>query len=149
MNPVAAVNDRQRFHIARSAVIDRRYRADLFTPINAARSGCFVHHDFAKAGTERLKFLPKPRCHVFDRRIIESSDFVEIRVIELLQERFHRRANFSVIIKPAGRRIDVAFHRDFDFETVPVHPAAFVTLGRIRQCLGRFESKIFYQANPH
>ena len=102
-----------------------------------------MHHDFAKARTKRLKPLPEPRCHVFDRRVIEASDFVEVGMVELLHKRFHLRANLGVIVKPAGRQIDVAFHGDFDFETVPVHPAAFVTLRRIWQRLRSLESEIF------
>ncbi len=101
-----------------------------------------MHRDLAKAGTERLKFLPEPRGHVFNRRIIQPRDFVEIGVIELLDERLHRRADLGVIVKPAGRWIDGAFHRNLDFETVPVHPPALVALGRIRQRLGRFKIKI-------
>ena len=45
-----------------------------------------MHDDLAKPGTDRLKFLPKPRGHIFNRRIIEPCDFVEVRVIELLHE---------------------------------------------------------------
>lgn len=102
-----------------------------------------MHDYFAKAGTEWLKFLPKPRRHVFDRRIVEPGDFVEIRMVEALNERLHGRSNLRVVIKPAGHRIDLAFHGNFDFETVSMHSAAFVAFRRIGQRLGRLESKIF------
>src|SRR5436190_4186070 len=103
-----------------------------FAAVNAPRGRRFVHNDFAKTGTKRLKFLPEPRGHVFDRRVLESRDFVEIGVIELLHEGFHGRADFGMIVKPAGGRIDLAFHGDFDFETMAVHPAALMAFWRFR-----------------
>ena len=84
----------------------KQLKSQSFAPINAARSGRFVHDDLGKARTEWLKSLPEPRRHIFDRRIIEPGDFVEVSMIQLVHERFHRSANFSVIVKPAGRWID-------------------------------------------
>ena len=121
----------------------------LLAAIDATRGRRFVNDDLAKAGAKRLEFFPEPGRHVFNRRIFEARDFIQIGMIELLKERLHRGANFSVIVKPAARGIDFAFHGDFDFETVPVHPAAFVAFRRVRQSLRRLEAKFFCQANAH
>jgi hypothetical protein len=117
--------------------------------INASGRGRFVYDNFVKTGTDGQKFLPKPRGHVFDSRIIEPRDLIEIRVIEQVDERLHRRPNFSVIIKPSGRWIDCAFHGDFNLETMSVHPSALVALRRFGQRLCRFKGEIFGQANAH
>ena len=99
--------------------------------------------DFAKAGALRGNLFPKPRRHVFDRRIFQAGDLIQIRMVELRDKRFHRRADPRVIVNPAARAIDFAFDRNFHFEAVPVHPAALVTLGRGRQSLRGFKGKIF------
>src|SRR5882724_3767037 len=121
----------------------------LFAPIHAARGRRFVHDDFAKTGAQRFKLFPEPRRHVLDRWIFEARNFVEIRMIELPNDWLHRVGNLRVIVDPAGRRIDLAFDRNLDLETVSVHSAALVALGRFRQGLGRFELKIFGKAHAH
>ena len=70
-------------------------------------------------------------------------------MVETLEQRFHGRADFRVIVKPAARRIDLALHGNLDSETMPVHSPAFVAFRRIRQRLGRFEIKVFGQSDAH
>jgi len=102
-----------------------------------------VHDDFAKTRTLRFQFLPKPLGHVFNRRILQAFDIVQIGVIEHFHQRFHRVAYFGVIVNPPGFWIDIAFHRNFDLETVAMHTPAFVALRRVGQSLRRFKSEIF------
>ena len=78
-----------------------------------------------------------------------ARDFIEISVIEKLDERLHRGADFGMIVKPAGRGIDFAFHGDFNLKTMSVHPATFVAFRRVRKRLGRLECEVFGQANTH
>src|SRR5438270_8708708 len=54
-----------------------------------------------------------------------------------------------MIIEPTGRVIDLAFDRNLDLKTVPVHPSALVAFRRFRQRLGGFELKIFCQPDAH
>jgi hypothetical protein len=70
-------------------------------------------------------------------------------MIQHLQERFHGRSNFGMIINPADFWIDISFHRNLNFETVTVHAPAFVTLRHGRQGLRRFEGEILGQPGPH
>src|SRR5947207_12631003 len=70
-------------------------------------------------------------------------------MVETFEQRFHGRADFRVIVKPAARGIDLALHGNLDFETMPVHSPALVAFRRIRQRLGRFEIKIFCQSDAH
>ena len=82
----------------------------LLAAINAARSRCFVHDDFAKTRTLRFQFLPKPLGHVFNRRILQAFDIVQIGVVEHFHQRFHRVAYSGVIVNPPGFWIDIPFH---------------------------------------
>ena len=70
-------------------------------------------------------------------------------MVELRNQRFHRGADFRVVINPAALRGDFAFDRDFDFEAVPMHFAALMSFGRAGQSLGGFEAEIFCQASAH
>jgi hypothetical protein len=93
--------------------------------------------------------LPKPRRHIFDRRILQSHDIIEIRVIEQRDERFHGRADLGVIVNPAAPVIDFAFDRYLHFEAVSMHLATLVPLRRRREGLSGFEGKIFREAGAH
>src|SRR5438874_11721299 len=113
----------------------------LLASVTAPGGRRFVHDNFAKAGTLRLQFLPEPFRHFFNRWVLQSFDVVEISVVQHFQERFHRVANFRVVVNPSGFWIDIAFHGNFDLKTVSMHAPAFMTLRRFRQNLRCFKSK--------
>ena len=54
-----------------------------------------------------------------------------------------------MVINPADRRIDIALDRNFDLETVSVHPPAFVALRRLGQSLRCFEGEVLGQPRFH
>ena len=108
-----------------------------------------MHDDLAEARALASQFLPEPFRHVFDRWVLQAFDIVEVRVVEYFQKWLHGLADLRVVINPSDFRIDVAIDRYFDFKTVSVHPAAFVTLRGLRQSLGRFESEVLGQARSH
>jgi hypothetical protein len=93
--------------------------------------------------------LPKPAGHVFDGRILQAWDLIEIGMIEHLRERAHCSADGGMIEEPAGFRIDGALDGNLHLKTVPVHLAALVALRSEGQCLGGFECEIFGQADLH
>src|SRR5687768_1737357 len=70
----------------------------LLAAIDTARSWRFMHDDLTESGAKRLQLLPEPGRHVFDRWVLQAGNFVEIGMIELLQNRFHRGADFGVIV---------------------------------------------------
>ncbi len=136
----------------RSAVETGTVRApkhQLITAINAACGRRFVHDDLAQTDALRCEFSPKPCRHVFDRRILQPGDVVQVGVIELPQKRLHRLSDFRVIVKPSRRRIDVALDGNFESETMAVHPAAFVVRRRFRQGLRSFEAEVFREPDAH
>ena len=108
-----------------------------------------MHDNFAETLALRLQFFPKPRRHVLDRRIFQAFDLVQIRMIQHLQERFHGRSYFGMIVNPAAFVIDISFHRNLDFKAVTVHPPAFMALWSAWQSLRRFKSEIFGQSRLH
>lgn len=115
----------------------------LSSVINTARGRRFVDDDFAKAGALRLELSPKPRGHVLNRWVFQTAELVQISVIEHLNDRFHGGADVRVIVNPAGAGVDFAFHGNFDLETMPMHPSAFVALRGLGQRLRSFEGEIF------
>ena len=117
--------------------------------IAAPRGRRLVKDDLNQSGQLRRELLPEPRAHVFDRGILESRDLVQVAVVEGVDERLHRTANQRVVVKPARLRIDFALDGDLDFETVAVHPAAFVIVGHARERLRGFEGEIFGEADFH
>src|SRR5947209_3452086 len=104
-----------------------RAKIALLAAIAAPRSRRFVDDDLAQARALRREPLPKPRGHVFDGWIFQAGNLVEIAVIEVLDQRSHRVADLRVIVKPSGRRIDLALDAHLHLEAVPVHPAALVS----------------------
>lgn len=117
--------------------------------INAAGRRGFMHDNFAETLALRLQFFPKPRRHVLDRRIFQAFDLVQIRMIQHLQERFHGRSNFGMIVNPAAFVIDISFDRNLDFKAVTMHAPAFMALRSSWQSLRRFKSEIFRESCAH
>lgn len=113
--------------------------------------GCrgFMHDNFSQSRTLRRELLPKPSAHVFNGRVLKSRNLVQVAMIHPLQQWPHRLGNIGMIIKPAGRRIALPFHRDFHFKTVPVHPAALMSLRCVGQGLCSLEGKILGQTKFH
>ena len=127
----------------------RRSMIPSLPAIAAPRRRRLVDDDLGEARTLRRELFPKPRGHVFDRRIFESGDFIQVGMIKHLHERLHRPADDGMIVKPSRRGIGPAFHAHFDLKTMPVHLPAFVTLRRTRQSLRGFEGEVFGEANFH
>ena len=110
--------------------------------IDAARSGCFVHNDLAETWALAFQFSPEPLRHVFNRWVLQAFNVVEVRMVEYFQKWLHGLADLGVVVNPSGFRIDVPVDRHFDFKTVSVYAATFVTLWSLRQSLCRFESEV-------
>src|SRR5438093_1201689 len=121
----------------------------LFTAINAASRRRFMHHDLAEPRTLRPQVLPEPCRHLFNCWVLQPFNFIEVRVVQYFQKRFHRGTDLGVIINPARLGIDISFDRNLYFETMAMHSPAFMTLRRLRQNLRCFKSKIFGQTRSH
>ena len=121
----------------------------LKTPEDAAGGGSFVEHDLTQAGQLGFQFAPKPRAHVFDSGVFQAGDFIEVGVIQLIDQGLHGTADLGVIVNPADCRIHFAGDRYFDLEAVPVHQSAFVTLRGGGQGLGCFEGILFDEGGSH
>ena len=82
----------------------------LLTAIGAASGWRFVNDDFAEAWTEGAKFFPEPGSHQLDGRIFEARDIVQVGVIQLRYERFHRFAYQRVIVNPSGLPVNLSLN---------------------------------------
>ena len=56
-----------------------------FAAINAAGRRRFVNNNLAKASALWLQLFPKPSRHIFNRRILQAFNFIEIRMIQFFQ----------------------------------------------------------------
>ena len=128
--------------VGRAVLCTPRVFVMLFAAIGAPSGRCFVHDDLAQARALGLQFLPEPLRHVFDRWVVQAFDVIEVFMVQQFQKWSHRLADLRVVVNPPGFGIHVTFNRHFDFETVSVQPAAFVTLMRLWQDLCRFEREI-------
>ena len=108
-----------------------------------------MHHNFRQTGQRRRKLDPEPFAHVLDGGIFQPLDFVEIAVVELFHQRFHRLADFGVIVNPARLGVALAFHRNLQLEAVAVHLLAFVTSRGLGQRLRGLEIEIFGETELH
>ena len=120
-----------------------------FPAEDAACGGGFVDDDLAEPGAIGLQFFPKPRSHVLDGGIFEAGGFVEIGVVELVDERVHGPADLCVIVDPADFGIYLAFDGDLNPEAVAMHLFTFVIAGEVGQGLGGFEAEFFDESGAH
>jgi hypothetical protein len=108
-----------------------------------------MDYDLAETRATGFEPFPQPRRHVLDGRVLQTLNIVQIRMIELFDERFHRRADASVVVEPAGHRVNFPLDRNLNLETVAMHSPAFVFRRDIRKRLRGFESEILCQTNSH
>ena len=88
-----------------------------------------------------LQAIPDPHSHVFAGGILQTVNFVEIMVIQLLPKRLERCGDIGVIDHPAKFGIALALDHDLRLKTVPVQPAAFVILREVWQVMRCLELK--------
>ena len=70
-------------------------------------------------------------------------------MIQQVDERVHRFADFRMVVHPADSRIDLARAGDLYLETVTVHLTALVPHGSGGQGLGSFEAEFFDDRGSH
>ena len=78
-----------------------------------------------------LQAIPDSHSHVFAGGILQTVNFVEIMMIQLLPKRFECCGDIGVIDHPAKLGIALALDHDLRLKTVPVQPAAFVILREV------------------
>lgn len=82
----------------------------LLAAVRAPRHRRLVDHDLAETGTVWREFFPEPGCHLFDGRIIQARNVIQVSVIELLYQRLHRVADPRMIVDPTSLRVDLALN---------------------------------------
>jgi uncharacterized SAM-binding protein YcdF (DUF218 family) len=97
----------------------------------APRRRRFVNDDFAEPRAIRLQLAPEPCRHELDRWILKTFDFVQVRMIQQLQQRTHRIRDLRMVIHPAHVFIHLSFHRNLKLKTVPMHETTLMPLRRI------------------
>ena len=107
-----------------------------FPPITASDGRGFMDHYLAEAGALRNQLIPYPYGKILKRRILKSVDFIQVPVVELLDDFPGRLADLRVIVKPAHFRIDLPLDGNLKAETVAVHPPAFMPGRHMRQHMG-------------
>jgi len=109
-----------------------------------------MHDHFAEKRQLRLHLIPDPTGEVFARWVFKAGNFVEIVMIETIVGRLECALHVSEIHDPAGLRIDVAAHLQFDAKRMAMEPRAFVASSNIRQsmrCLDRERAEDIHSGN--
>ena len=121
----------------------------LLPAINATSGRGLVNDDLNQAREIGRKFFPKPAGHDLDGGVFQAGNFVEIAMIEQLDQGVHRPADLGVIVNPTRGGIDLALDDDLDLETVAMHGSALMTSGDVGERLGGFKTIIFGKAGFH
>ena len=69
-----------------------------------------MNDDLTEARAAGSKLFPEPGSHQLDGRIFEARDIVQVGVIQLRYERFHRLAYQSVIVNPSGLPVNLSLN---------------------------------------
>ncbi len=108
-----------------------------------------MNHNLRQTGELRAQFFPEPSRHQFNGRIFQAWCVIEMGVVELFDNRTHRRTDEGMIVKPTGFGIHFAFHGNFDFKSVAMNLRALVPWRHFGQTLRGFDNKIFRETNLH
>ena len=113
----------------------------LVAPINTAGGAGFRDLHSGQKRQAWLQSIPDPHSQVFAGGILQTVNFVEIMMIQLLPKRLKRYGDIGVIDHPAKLGIALALDYDLRLKTVAVQPAAFVILREVWQVMRCLELK--------
>ena len=106
--------------------------------------------DAGEAGELGFETVPEPLGNILEGGIFEAGNVIEITVVELaINDGFGNRGEFRVVHEPATHRVDLAFDHDLGLITMSVESRAFVFGRDIRQFMGGFKEKVFFEFNFH
>lgn len=98
-----------------------------------------MHDDGMQSGDFAFDFAEEPLAEVFGGGVFEQglvpffSEVVEALVVEAVDVRLHDGFDVAEIHQDAGFRINRSGYFDGNAEAVPVHAAAFMSLGKGRE----------------
>ncbi len=96
------------------------------TAIRASTIVAFHYDDPGEAGNHRVDALPYPQRDIFRGWIVESRNFVEIAMLELVFDLRNRLIKFGKIDHPTGRRVDSSVDMDFYVKRMPMQARTHV-----------------------
>ena len=89
--------------------------------------------------------MPDPLGENFAGRILQSRNFIEIIMVQLLIEWLEDGFYLGEITNPAGIWIDFTLDIDRNAKRVAMQTPAFVTVRDVRESMGGLEDKLFEQ----
>lgn len=107
-----------------------------------------MHHNGVQKRELGFDRLEQPYTDIFGSGIgkelnpIPFSQSIEAIVVQIFNKGLHHRLDIGKVEQHAQFRVDITFHLDFHTETVAVHAAAFVPLGKGRDEMGRLKRKL-------
>ena len=108
-----------------------------------------MNGDLAEMRQMWFDFPPQPARQLFESRIFQTRDIIEITVVESRDERFDHFADFRMVHQPARLRADRARCRDFHLVAVAVHPGALMVGRHMGQGVRGLEVENFGQRDVH
>src|SRR5690606_19535225 len=96
-----------------------------------------------------LEPLPEPGREHLARRVLEALDFVQVVVIQQLEEGLPGLVDHRVIDEPARAGVRLALDGEVDLEAVAVQARTFVARGHLGQAVGGFEVQVADESDFH
>jgi hypothetical protein len=108
-----------------------------------------VNDNRAQQGQRWLELFPNPGPKNFAGGVFQAVDFVQIEMIQPLQDRLGGGFDVAVIDQVSPGGIDLAFHDHIEPKGMAMQSTAFVTVGESGQIMGGFKVKSFAEADEH
>lgn len=118
-------------------------------PVDTPRPRGLMNDDLAQSGEQRGEPAPKPPGHDFNRWILESGDFIQVGMVELLDQRAHGVGNPGVIVKNTRFGVHLPRNRDGNQKAVTMDSPAFMPFREVGDRLGSLKVEILAESDRH
>lgn len=98
-----------------------------------------MHDDFGKVRKGWLQVMPNPDRQAFAGGVLQPFDFVQVAVVQLIEDRPKRCFDIGKVHAPPGMFTEIAGDADFDAKRVTVQSRTLVPLRNIWQPVRGFD----------
>lgn len=98
-----------------------------------------MNYDAAEQRQARLQRAPDPGSEILAGRILQSRHFIEVMMVQCIEDRGERLLDLGKVHNPAPLRIDRSRYMDFDTERVAVQARTLVSDRNLGKAVRRFD----------
>lgn len=108
-----------------------------------------MNHDTTEQRHARLERLPDPGGEILAGRIFQPRHFIEVAMIQCLEDRRERLLDLGKVHHPAQLRIDRSRYVDFDTKRVSMQARTLMSGWDLGQAVRRFDLENLEQIHGH